>query len=154
VTAILLSVRPRFAHAILDGTKSAEVRRRFPSQPDRATVFLYSSSPERAVLGTVHLDAIDRPAADDVWKLYHDRIEIEQASLNDYLEDVDAAAILRISAPYRWSTPVPLSDLRRLVGVEPPQSFRYLDAAQSEKLTRLGLPVSAQILGPRLVAVG
>jgi predicted transcriptional regulator len=154
VTAILLSVRPRFAHAILDGTKSAEVRRRFPSQPHRATVFLYSSTPERAVLGTVYLDSIDRPRARDVWAQYHDRIAIEEASLNQYLEDVDAAAILRISAPYRWSTPVPLSDLRRLVGVEPPQSFRYLDAAQSETLTLLGLPASPQVLGPRLVAVG
>ena len=153
MTAILLSVRPRFAHAILDGTKSAEVRRRFPSQPDRATVFLYSSTPERAVLGTVHLDAIDRPQADDVWNLYHDRIEIEEASLNDYLEDVDAAAILRISAPHRWDTPVPLSDLRRIIGVEPPQSFRYLDDDQSHRLTRLGSATDTQAAASMLVAV-
>ncbi|WP_109211328.1 MULTISPECIES: ASCH domain-containing protein [Microbacterium] len=126
MTAVLLSVRPRYAHAILAGTKTAEVRRRFPRQPPGTTLYLYSSTPDRAVLGTAQLEAIDRPSADRVWNLYRDQIEIEKAALGDYLSDLEAAAILRINNVRRWMHPVPLRDLRLRLGIEPPQSFRYL----------------------------
>ncbi|MDQ7876576.1 ASCH domain-containing protein [Microbacterium sp. QXD-8] len=126
MTAVLLSVRPRYAHALLAGTKTAEVRRRFPHQPRGTILYLYSSSPERAILGTVRLHAIDRPSADRVWHLYRDQIEIEEAALDDYLSDLDSAAILRVNDSRRWRHPVPLRDVRARLGIEPPQSFRYL----------------------------
>ena len=126
MTTVLLSVRPRYAHAILAGTKTAEVRRRFPPQPAGTTLYLYSSTPDRAVLGTAQLDAIDRPSVDRVWNLYQDQIEIEKAALGDYLSDLEAAAILRMTNVHRWSHSVPLRDLRLRLGIEPPQSFRYL----------------------------
>lgn len=126
MTAVLLSVRPRYAHAILAGTKTAEVRRRFPYQPPGTTLYLYSSTPDKAIMGTAQLDAIDRPSVDRVWNLYRDQIEIEKAALGDYLSDLEAAAILRVNNVHRWSHPVPLRDLRLRLGIEPPQSFRYL----------------------------
>lgn len=126
MTAVLLSVRPRYAHALLAGTKTAEVRRRFPYQPPGTTLYLYSSTPDKAVIGTVQLHAIDRPSVDRVWTLYRDQIEIEKAALGDYLSDLEAAAILRVHNVHRWSHPVPLRDLRLRLGIEPPQSFRYL----------------------------
>ena len=54
---LMLSVRPRFARALLAGTKTAEIRRRFPDVPVGTTVVLYSSSPERALLGTMRVSA-------------------------------------------------------------------------------------------------
>ncbi|RKS90273.1 putative transcriptional regulator [Microbacterium sp. AG790] len=126
MTAVLLSLRPRYARAILAGTKTAEVRRRFPHQPPGTTLYLYSSTPDRAVLGTAQLDVIDRPSADRVWTLYQDQIDIEKTALGEYLSDLEAAAILRINDVRRWRHPVPLRDLRLHLGIEAPQSFRYL----------------------------
>lgn len=126
MSAILLSVKPEFAHAILDGSKTAEVRRRFPAQQLPATLYLYASSPERAIIGTAELTCIERPRSADVWRLYRDTIQISRGSLATYLEDVEDAAILRVDRPSRWAAPLPLADLRLVVGVEPPQSFRYL----------------------------
>lgn len=126
MNAVLLSVRPRYAHALLAGTKTAEVRRRFPHQPRGTILYLYSSTPERAVLGTVQLEAIDRPNANRVWHLYRDQIGIEEAALSDYLADLDSAAILRVNNVRRWRHSVPLRDLRLRLGIEPSQSFRYL----------------------------
>jgi predicted transcriptional regulator len=139
VTAILLSVRPTFARALLIGTKTAEVRRRFPDQPEGTELFIYSSNPDRAVVGTVQLDSIDRPQTEDVWGLYRDQIEIAEGPLNEYLDEVQSAAILRISAPRRWSREVPLAELRQRICVEPPQSFRYLDDIQARALRELGM---------------
>lgn len=138
MTVILLSVRPVYAAALLAGTKTAEVRRRFPEQPRGTEIFIYSSSPDRSVAGTVRLDAIDRPSAADVWEEYREQIMIEELLLNDYLGEVDAAAILQVTEPTRWQRPVPLLELRQHLGVEPPQSFRYLNEDQALVLRALG----------------
>lgn len=138
MNSILLSVRPTFARALMDGTKTAEVRRRFPAQPAGSRLFVYSSSPDRAVIGTLRLDSIDRPNSQDVWRLYAHQIEIDEEPLDLYLEDTASAAILHVSEPALWNRPVPLSQLRSRIFLEPPQSFRYLTIAQSNDLERLG----------------
>lgn len=137
MTAILLSVRPIYADALLSGRKTAEVRRRFPEQPSDVEVFLYSSTPVRAVVGTVRLDSIDRPDTSSVWDLYRNEIEIPEGPLSEYLAATESAAILRVSQPKKWARPVSLADLRRVVGIEPPQSFRYLDARRIDQLRGL-----------------
>lgn len=137
MTAILLSVRPIYARALLAGTKTMEVRRRFPQQPEGTTVYLYSSTPDRAILGTLRLGAIDRPNADDVWRLYRHEIEIDKSALSSYLADRDSAAILRMSDPRLWEHSVSLDSLRRSLGIHPPQSFRYLNQEQVLALEQL-----------------
>jgi predicted transcriptional regulator len=127
MNTILLSVRPPFARAIMAGTKTAEVRRRFPYQPVGSTVLIYSTTPDCAILGSVQLDSIDHPETRDVWRLYKDKIKIDQSALDQYLDEASFAAILHVSSPVHWPVPVPLKELRRLTGVEPPQSFRYLE---------------------------
>jgi len=127
MNAILLSVRPIFARALLAGTKTAEVRRRFPQQPAGTTLYLYSSTPDRAVLGTIRLGSIDRPSAEDVWNLYKNEIQIDEGDLATYLSQAASAAILLVTDPNPWEYPVPLESLRKNVAVEPPQSFRYLN---------------------------
>ena len=128
--AVLLSVKPRFARAILEGRKTVEVRRRFPQVPAGTTVVLYSSSPERAVLGTVRLKRAIRVDPKVVWETFSDEIDIEEDALIEYLAGADASTVLQVEEPETWSQPVTLGRLRELIGVEPPQSFRYLAADQ------------------------
>lgn len=123
-----------FAAAILAGTKTAEVRRRFPDQPAGTKIYLYSSSPERAVIGTASLDSADRPNASDVWDAYGHVIAIARQSLDAYLGDVPVPAILQVRSPVRWEVPMPLSELRSQVLIEPPQSFRYIDSERAALL--------------------
>ena len=137
MTAILLSVRPVYASGLLAGTKTAEVRRRFPEQSAGTTIYVYSSTPERAVVGTLRLDGIDRPAVGDVWQQYEHRIQISRPALEEYLADCEHAAILRVSKPVVWAAPMPLRQLRDVVGVEPPQSFRYLDDGHRDAILRV-----------------
>lgn len=152
MTAILLSVRPEFAHALLAGTKTAEVRRRFPAVRTPSTIYVYSSTPDRAVLGTVQLVGIDRPSASAVWDLYRDQIQIRRQPLEDYLQNVNDAAILRIGAPSPWRVPLPLAALRSDIGLEPPQSFRYVDALGEERIAAWA-GGHQQLTSPALLAV-
>ncbi len=153
MTAILLSVRPRYARALLAGTKTVEVRRRFPDQPSGATLFVYSSTPDRAVLGTVRLEAIERPRSHDVWHLYRDEMLIGRDALTDYLTEIDSAAILRVTHPHRWTRGVSLASLRRVLRLEPPQSFRYLSVDQAAELEELREQNHPSLAAPLAVGI-
>lgn len=127
---LLLSVKPRYARAILAGRKTIEVRRRFPEVPAGTVVVLYSSSPERAIIGTVRLKQTIRVDPGKVWELYANKIDIEKRALVAYLDGATVSTLLEIEDPETWIRPVTLSALRETLGVEPPQSFRYLAAEQ------------------------
>lgn len=127
---LLLSVKPRFARAILEGRKTIEVRRKFPDLPPGTVVVLYSTSPERAVVGTVRLKQTFRVAPNDVWESYANNIDIDKNALSEYLEGVVESTLLEVEAPEIWEQPVRLRALREMLGIEPPQSFRYLAPEQ------------------------
>lgn len=128
--ALLLSIKPAFARAILDGRKTAEVRRRFPSVPEGTEIFLYSSSPERAVLGTVTLRRTIQIDPGEVWGQYASKIVIDRGALEAYLRGATSSTILEVEHPDAWPNPMSLARLRSLLSLEPPQSFRYLASSQ------------------------
>lgn len=132
--ALLLSVRPRFAQGLLAGTKTAEVRRRFPEVPEGTTVIVYSSSPEKAVLGTMRTRRLVRSNTEEIWREYSHAIGIGQAELTDYLEGATDCSVLELDTPNLWPHPIGLAELRRQLGIEPAQSFRYLNAKQLSRL--------------------
>jgi len=128
--ALLLSVRPRFARALLDGTKTAEIQRRFPNVPEGMTVIIYASSPEKAILGTMRARRLIRSNTEKIWRDYSDVIGIENSELTEYLEGASECSVLELDAPEQWSRSVGLAELRRLLHIEPAQSFRYLSEKQ------------------------
>lgn len=136
--AVLLSVKPRYAHEILSGRKTVEVRRRFPIIPSGTTVVIYSTSPERAIIGTVLVKRSTKVDPSDVWKLHSKDIRIERDDLIDYLDGASESTLLEVESPLRWDKSVPLDLFRSAIGVEPPQSFRYLQPAQVALVEDLG----------------
>ena len=58
--------------------------------------------------------------------MYADDIDIDEKSLFAYLEGAVESTLLEVEEPEIWAQPVTLSVLRATLGVEPPQSFRYL----------------------------
>jgi predicted transcriptional regulator len=134
---LLLSVRPRFARGLLGGTKTAEIRRRFPDVPEGMVVIIYSSSPEKSVLGTMRVRRLVRTTAEEIWRNYSGVIGIGQAELAAYLYGASESSVLELEAPNMWSRPVPLESLRQQLHVEPAQSFRYLTDQQLARLEDL-----------------
>lgn len=128
--SVLLSVKPKHARSLMAGTKTAEVRRRFPDIASGTVIYVYSSSPERAIIGTLRSTAVHRRGPDEVWEQFKETIEIDERYLDDYLTDAEEAVIVEVSAPKPWKVPISLAQLRELIGVEPPQSYRYLTQEQ------------------------
>lgn len=124
-TRVLLSVKPRFADAILDGKKTFEFRRAVFRRANVRTVVLYASSPTSKVVGEFTVDEVLSLELDALWKSTRNGGAIDREYFYRYFEGRSAGYALKVKCPRRYRSPL---CLRRDFGIEcPPQSFRYLD---------------------------
>lgn len=124
---VLLSLRPRFADALLNGTKTVEVRRR-PMRLDAGTLcLLYASAPIHALTGAIIVASVDHGAPSELWRRHGPRMALTRDEYHDYLDGRSSAGVLVVTAPVTFHAPVPLAELRRrLESFVPPQSYRFV----------------------------
>lgn len=124
---LLISVRPRFAAALLDGSKTVEVRRT-SVRIERGTIALvYSTSPQRALVGAVRIADVVTRAPSTIWGRYGPATGLRRAEYDAYLDTASSATALVVDARCAFPTPVPLQCLReRADGFVVPQSYRFV----------------------------
>jgi len=132
--ALLLAIRPRFAVAILNGDKTVELRRQRPAITPHAPVLLYATSPTKALVGSARLAAVHADTLDNVWTLYGSCTGISRTEYYGYFQGTDTAVALTLTAVAPLTEPIPLNQLRDQYSLEPPQSYRFIDAIRSRKL--------------------
>lgn len=134
---IVLSLRPRFADAILSGNKTAELRRQRINAPAGTPVILYSSSPVMAVVGTARIAAVHTCPPDQAWRHYRRRLGLRRDEFDTYLDGSSIACVLELAAVQTLDSPLPLRQLRQSATFQPPQSYRYLSAHDPAALREL-----------------
>ncbi|TYB92191.1 hypothetical protein FXF53_28830 [Micromonospora sp. WP24] len=134
---LLLSLRPRFAEAILQGRKTIEIRRRPVNAGPGTPVILYSSSPAMAVVGTAQLAQIEVEAAPVAWRRYRTAFGLSRAEYDIYVDGVSSVYLLHLTGVNTLNEPLPLRDLREEGPFQPPQSFRYLAESDPALLRKL-----------------
>jgi predicted transcriptional regulator len=135
--ALVLSLRPRFAKAILDGSKTAELRRQRVGAPPGTRVILYASSPAMAVVGTARISAVESLTPDMAWRHYRHRLGLLRTEFDDYLAGSSVACILSMQGVQSLDAPLPLKQLHHTVRFRPPQSYRYLTSGDPSSLQEL-----------------
>lgn len=132
--ALVLSLKPRFAEAILAGTKTVEVRRVMPRVALPTLALLYASGNVRALVGTCVVQSVARHPADELWHLHGAGTALSRTEFNSYLQGRDSGVALLLERPEPLATPIPLHTLRQAHGFRPPQSFAYVSRAQRRRL--------------------
>lgn len=133
---LLISIRPRFAELILNGSKTVELRRIRPSVEDGDRVLLYASSPVKELIGSCTVAAVDVGSADEVWARHGERAGVNRAEFDSYFEGASRAVAILLREPRRVLRARTLADLReRIPGFNPPQSFGYLSADEVARLS-------------------
>ena len=129
--ALLVSLRPRFAHALLAGDKTVELRRVPPSVECGTLVLMYSSSPERQLVGTARVSHVAVATPDEIWECHGTQTGLSRSEYDKYFAGTNRAVAIVIQDPVRLGRPRPLAELRRRWdGFRPPQSFRYVEPLQ------------------------
>jgi acetyltransferase (GNAT) family protein/ASCH domain-containing protein len=59
-TWLVMSIHPRYAHLILDGQKTIEIRKQFSIRNIGMKILIYSTRPEKALVGTARIAAATR----------------------------------------------------------------------------------------------
>jgi predicted transcriptional regulator len=149
--ALLLSLHPRFATAILEGEKTVELRRQRVAVPPGTPVIIYATSPVMALIGTARLASVETAAPAQVWRRHRTACGITKAEYTAYMDGAAQASALLLDSPHSLTRAVSLAYLRHTGAFHPPQSYRYLtlDAlrqlvagheAANELLDRLAMP--------------
>ena len=130
---VLLSIRPEYADAILNGTKRYEFRRIPFVRPDITTIYLYASSKVRRIVGCFEVDGVYRGSPEAIWERCREHAGISMEDFLRYFEGCSHACAIGVRNPVRF--PEPVDPRAVMTGFTPPQSFRYL---QSNWLERRG----------------
>lgn len=125
---VVLSLRPRFAKAILEGIKTVELRRTEPKIETPTLALLYAASPVRSLIGTCIITSVWSTNLGDLWRKHGREAGLPYHEFQQYFKGVDKGTALALAEPQTFSRQVHLQDLRaRQEGFRPPQSFAYVD---------------------------
>lgn len=123
---VVLSIRPEYSTKIMDGSKTIELRRRFPlSAPRGALAYIYSTSPERAMVGKAEISEIMKLPVKQIWKRFSKHALIKRTDFEAYFDGLAEGYALQFKNVQRFDRPLALSELRERFEFEPPQSFLY-----------------------------
>ena len=123
---VVLSIKPVYSEKILGGSKTVELRRRFPvSAPNGASAYIYSTSPVKAMVGIAAIGDILKLPTEKIWTEFGSTASVERDEFDQYFEGLNHGFALLFEEVKKFSRPLPLSELREKFGFEPPQSFLY-----------------------------
>lgn len=132
-TRLLMSVQPRFARAIMDGTKGVEIRRRFSPKWEGARLTVYSSRPDASLLGEVTVSRVVRDTPHRLWRELGPQMACSADEFREYVGDAEEVSAIVIKEPKPYLNPIPLSQIAHWMGdaPNPPQSFCVVEPEES-----------------------
>lgn len=122
--AVLLSIKPEFAHKIFDGSKKYEFRKQIFKDPSIKTIIVYSSFPERKVIGEFNIGEVLNGSPADIWERTNKHSGITREFFDQYFHEKKNAYAIKVSSVNSYSPQKKLSDF----GISSaPQSFVYVE---------------------------
>lgn len=120
---VLLSIKPKFAELIFNGSKKFEYRKSIFKNKNIKTIVVYASSPMQKVIGEFEIDQILNRELPELWDITKEHAGIEESYFYEYFSEKENGYAIKIKEVKRYD--VPLS-LKENFNVTPPQSFLYL----------------------------
>lgn len=122
-----MSIKPRFSHEIITQKKDIEIRKKIGKEflPGN-NVFIYSTSPEKKIIGLFQIDSI---LEFDMYEVTDELLLRSCLSRNEMLNYIktDKAYAIKIKN-VQLINPLSLEKLRnKLLNFTPPQSYMYIN---------------------------
>ena len=130
-TDILISLRPAYTQAILEGRKTVELRRRKIHAAVGTRVWLYSKTPTARIEGIARIKLVHEGGLADIWSAYSNKVGVSKGEFEDYFKGCwKGYAIVLVEARPIFPA-VDLNTVRgRLDGFHPPQFFKRLSSSE------------------------
>ncbi len=122
---VLLSIKPKYVNEIIRGKKRYEFRKVIFRNRNVTTVYIYSSSPEKQIVGSFEIGDIIEDHPHNLWERFKDQSGIEETEFFRYFGGRDKGFAIEIEKLNRFEHPIDPKEL--IPGFVPPQSFCYMD---------------------------
>jgi len=124
LTSVILSIKPIYAQAIMSGTKKVEFRKKtFRRQVDK--IFVYSSSPEKKIIGFFTIKEIVENSPENLWDEFKEVGGIDKKSFFEYYQNSETGFSIKISEANKFEKGIEPADF--FENFCAPQSFLYLE---------------------------
>ncbi len=128
VRDLLVSMKPRFADKIMAGSKVVEIRRKFSEKWVGSRAVLYSSDPQKALVGEATVKSVTAAAPATIWSQYGPSIGCSHEEFSSYVGKAPKVSAIELDNIYPYKQPIPLAQINHLLQSElrPPQSYQDL----------------------------
>jgi predicted transcriptional regulator len=120
---VLLSIKPKFALKIFNGTKKYEFRKNIFKRNNVDTIVVYASSPMQLVIGEFEIKKILYEDTETLWQLTQEFSGIDKLFYDEYFANKEMAFAIQVGKINKFQKPKRLSDYNIDYA---PQSFAYL----------------------------
>ena len=135
MSVIFYPIKPKYAQKIISGEKKFEYRRVKP-QRDVKHIVIYSSSPEKLILGLASVSEIITGTSTEVWNMTHEQGGISLAEYESYFQGANSACAIAIDIVYKLELPINPKLIFEDFTI--PQSFKYLDISSVDTIMEKG----------------
>jgi len=125
--AILISIKPKYARKILDGTKKYEFRKGIFKRIRKwdSIAYIYESSPTKRIVGKFVIARVFRTTTKTLWEKFHEHAGITEDEFFEYYKGKKCGHAIMIKDVIKFTEPI---DPRQFISnFHAPQSFSYLD---------------------------
>ena len=121
---VLLSIKPRYVEKIISGEKKYEFRRTIFRDGQSNSIFVYSSSPVRRIVGEMVIDSVLSAHPRKLWEQCKEFAGIAKKEFFQYFEGKEEAYAIKIRKMLLFHFPI---EPRRIKNdFVAPQSFYYI----------------------------
>ena len=129
---ILISLKPKYAIEVFNGTKTVELRKRKPNVASGTRVWIYATAPTAAICGYAYLTQIKSGAPNTIWRLLGEKTAVSKKEFDAYFFGCDLAHALVLANVMRMEEQLPLWRIREMVSeFHPPQFFCRLNGSRA-----------------------
>jgi predicted transcriptional regulator len=124
---VLLSIKPKYADAILRGEKKYEFRKFIFKNKNIEKIYIYSTSPIKKIVGVFTVKNIIHDRPENLWKRFRDFSGLDDEEFFSYFKKNEMGFAIEIDAIMEFKTPIDPKEI--MPGFMAPFSFCYLEKA-------------------------
>ncbi|MCH2451431.1 MAG: ASCH domain-containing protein [Gracilimonas sp.] len=132
---LFISVKPEFSHKIFNGEKTIELRKSSPNVNIGSTVVVYSTNPDKLIIGYCKVEEIIKTTPRIMWDKYASDLGIEKNDFDDYFESTEVAIGIKLGSVSKLKESITLQSIKEIYpAFHPPQTFKYFSKKKVLKI--------------------
>ena len=125
---IILSIKPRYMEKILSGEKTVEIRSRKMNISPNTKIWLYSTTPDKSIVGYVSVIDYVYGNREEIWTNYRTATAINEDEYIHYTKNQEKVSAIIFGEVQELEEKISLTTLRsHFKGFQPPQFYKIIN---------------------------